>query len=67
MQESNNFYDDEIRLKDVILKIQLLKSELLLRWKVIFFISFFVSCFRCFVCNEKTNHLQSRIEFCSRG
>ena len=27
MQESNNFYDDEIRLKDVILKIQLLKSE----------------------------------------
>ena len=43
MQESNNFYDDEIRLKDVILKIQLLKSELLLRWKVIFFISFLLA------------------------
>ena len=43
MQESNNFYDHEIRLKDVILKIQLLKSELLLRWKVIFFISFLLA------------------------
>ena len=39
MQEFNNFYDDEIRLKDVILKFQALKSELYCRWKVILIIS----------------------------
>ena len=39
MQASNNFYDDEIRLKDVILKLQALKGELFSRWRVIFIIS----------------------------
>lgn len=39
MQDSNNFYDDEIRLKDVIFKVQELKTELFSRWKVIFIIS----------------------------
>ena len=39
MQPSNNFYDDEIRLKDVILKLQVLRGELFSRWKVIFIIS----------------------------
>ena len=39
MQASNNYYDDEIRLKDVILKLQALKGELYSRWKVIFIVS----------------------------
>ena len=34
MQASNNFYDDEIRLKDVILKLQALKGELFLDGKL---------------------------------
>tara|TARA_B100000900_G_C20600934_1_gene725569 strand:- start:4190 stop:5263 length:1074 start_codon:yes stop_codon:yes gene_type:complete len=40
MQDSNNFHDDEIRLKDIILKVQELKSELLSSWKVVFITSF---------------------------
>ncbi len=39
MQASNNYYDDEIRLKDVILKVKELKSELLSKSKVIFIVS----------------------------
>lgn len=39
MQEPNNFNNDEIRLKDVILKLQTLKGELFSRWKVIFITS----------------------------
>tara|TARA_B100001115_G_scaffold184928_1_gene189900 strand:- start:231 stop:1301 length:1071 start_codon:yes stop_codon:yes gene_type:complete len=39
MQESNNLYDDEIRLKTVILKVQELKNELVSRWKVVFIFS----------------------------
>lgn len=39
MQDSNNFYNDEIRLKHVILKVQELKNKLLSRWKFVFIIT----------------------------
>ncbi len=39
MQDPNKFYDDEIRLKDVILKVRQLKIELFYRWRFIFIIS----------------------------
>ena len=40
MQESKNYYDDEIRLKDFILKVKELKIEFSSKWKVIFIVSF---------------------------
>ena len=40
MQKSKNYYDDEIRLKDVILKVKELKIEFSSKWKVIFIVSF---------------------------
>lgn len=39
MQDSNNYYNDEIRLKDVILKVKELKSELLLKWRFVLVVS----------------------------
>ena len=56
MQASNNFYDDEIRLKDVILKIQALKGELFSRWKVIFIVSSLFALIGV-ICNKKTSYL----------
>ena len=40
MQEPNNLYNNEIPLKDIILKIKEFKIELLSKWKFIFIISF---------------------------
>ena len=40
MQDSNNYYSDEIRLKDVVLKVKELPSGLRSKWKAIFIISF---------------------------
>lgn len=39
MQESNNLYDDEIRLKDVILKVKRFKTEFRSKSKLIFIVS----------------------------
>lgn len=36
MEEQPRYYDDEIRLKDVILKVRQLKTDLLKNWKLIF-------------------------------
>ena len=67
MQESNNLYDDEIHLKDIILKVQKLKSELLSSWKIISIISFLFAVLGLLYAIKKETTYKAELNFVVEG
>ena len=63
MQESNNLHNDEIRLKDVIFKIQDFKNELVSRWKLIFIFSCLFAFLGVFYSMKKQNTYKAELNF----
>lgn len=61
--EESNYYDDEIRLKDVILKVKELKAELYLKWKFILLISSFFAALGILFAMKKQTTYRAELNF----
>lgn len=61
--EESNYYDDEIRLKDVILKVKELTVELLLKWKFVLLISVFFAALGILFAMKKQTTYKAELNF----
>ena len=63
MQDPSKFYNDEIRLKDVIVKVRQLKIELFARWKFIFIISLLFALIGVLYAMKKHTNYKAELNF----